>query len=122
MAKVLRITRHVLEDSAQAEALQAAVTKLTGEEGPHEVLHHMEQVQSAKEALELARKCGAVVVEAVLPLPMVAEVVNPKVNTEGVAIIQARMERELGPDGNAKTFNFRGYKRVVKVEVITEEL
>ena len=121
MAKVLRVTRHSEMTSEQADALQAAVTKLTSEEGPHDVVLHSETVKDAAEILSLTESSGAAVVEAVLPPAILADLTNPRINSVGVPVIRAQMDRVVDESGQA-TFAFNHYEKVVKVEVLVEAL
>ena len=121
MATVLGVTRHSDMSSEHAEALQAAVTKLTGESGPHQVAIHGETVKNASEVMALVEEHGAAVVEVVLPPAILADLTNPR-NNPGTPVIRARMERELSEDGTTATFTFDVYERIIKVEVVIEEL
>ncbi|MBW6441490.1 hypothetical protein K0B04_01095 [Patescibacteria group bacterium] len=56
--------------------------------------------------------------EAVLPLPILSEVINSQ---KVSPVIRAVMDRELKEDGTA-TFSFSHYEKVKKVEVQTVRL
>lgn len=121
MATILRVTRHSEMTSEQAEALQTAVTKLTGEAGTHTVVLHSETVKDAAEILALAESAGAAVVEAVLPPAILADLTNPRINSAGIPVIRAQMDRVVDESGQA-TFTFNHYEKVAKVEVVVEAL
>lgn len=113
MEKVLRLTRHPAEKS-QVAALQAAF-------GPDvEIVEISATVAGAAEVAELVARHGATVLEAVLPPPLLAEVLNPR-NGISVPVIRAVMDRQVGVDGTA-IFTFARYERVLKVVVETAPL
>jgi hypothetical protein len=90
-------------------------------EVPHEVVVHDQTVKDAAEVLALCEKHGAAVMEAVLPPAILADLTNPRVNTQGIPVIRAQMAREVDAAGNV-TFTFVRYERILKVEVVTEPL
>ena len=101
--------------------LQTVVTKLTNQQSIHQVIEHDQIVSDAKEVLNLIKKHRATVVEAVLPLPILAELMNPLINRSDVPIIRAVMEKTLGRLGE-EAYTFKHYERILKVEVQVEEL
>lgn len=113
MKKILRLTRH-----AASEAQKLELNRIYGEV---EILEVSETVTGAARVKELVEEAAADVLEAVLPLPMLAEVLNPRAGI-AVPIIRSVMNRELVADGVTATFTFSHFERLVKVEVITERL
>jgi len=120
MAKVLRLTRHPLGEG-QEEALREAAHLLTGCP-PEEVsiVQVRETIEDASQVLALVEEHGAQVLEAVLPLPLLAQVVGP-LRERGVPVIRAVMARELTPEGEAR-FTFLGYELIEEVRVVAHPL
>lgn len=113
MEKILRLTRHPADD-AQVAALKAVF-------GDNIVIVEISAtVTGVAEVVALIAEHGATVFEAVLPLPILAEVLNPR-NGISVPVIRAVMDRQISEDGTA-TFIFARYERVVKVVVETAPL
>lgn len=112
--RVLRLTRHPAE-VAQLEALKKAF----GDDV--EVVEHSETVSDATRVFELFVLYRPDVLEAVLPLAILSEVLNPR-NGITIPVIRAVMNRQLGNDGTTATFTFQRYERLVKIEVVTEPL
>lgn len=110
--KILRLTRHASYPEQLAE-----LRRIYGED--IEVLWVSETVPSGERVKELVVEFQADVLEAVLPLPILAECFNPK-NGIKVPIIRAAMVRKLEDD--LATFEFSHYERVLKVLVETERL
>lgn len=111
--RVLRLTRHEASPE-QVEALRRAF----GEDV--EVVQVSETVAGAAVVKALVQAHGADVLEAVLPLPLLAEVCDPERGV-GVPVIRAVMDREVLPDGSV-AFRFRAYERVKRVVVDTGPL
>lgn len=113
MAKVLRLTRH--------EVQPAQVAELRRLYGPDvEIVTVSETVQDAARARELVREHGADVLEAVLPLPLLAQAVDPKSGV-GVPVIRAVMDREQRSETEVN-FVFRSYEKVKRIVVETDPL
>jgi hypothetical protein len=112
MATVLRLTRHEPEASQLAE-----LQRLYGSDA--RIVTVSQTVANAAEVKALVADHAADVLEAVLPLPILAEVVSPR--GVQVPVIRAVMNRQVNGDGSA-TFTFDHYEKVVKVEVQTERL
>lgn len=113
MDKVLRITRHPASED-QLKELQ----RIFGADV--EIVEVSETVSGAARVAELVKENEASVLEAVLPLPILAEVINPRTGVT-IPVIRAVMNRELKEDGTA-TFTFSHYEKVLKIEVQTERL
>lgn len=111
--RVLRLTRHEASPE-QVEALRCAFGK------DLEIVQVSETVAGAAAIKALVQAHGADVLEAVLPLPLLAEVCDPERGV-GVPVIRAVMDREVLPDGSV-AFRFRVYERVKRVVVDTEPL
>ncbi len=116
--KVLRITRHPLAPG-QGEALRQAAWALLGCEDI-EVQEHRETVQDAQEVLRLVEEAGASLLEAVLPIGLLAQVVGP-LRERGVPVIRAVMAREVTPSGEA-TFTFLGYEVIERIEAVAHPI
>ena len=117
---VLRLTRHPLEEGQEA-ALRQAAAYLTG--CPPEavsIVQVNETVQDAQQVLALVEGTGAQVLEAVLPLGLLAQVVGP-LRERGVPVIRAVMAREVTPSGEA-TFTFLGYEVIERIEVVAHPI
>ena len=74
-AKVLRLTRHPLQEG-QDQALREAASVLLGAEDI-EVVQLSETVSSGEEVVALVEETGAQLLEAVLPIGLLAQVVGP---------------------------------------------
>ncbi|WP_322799212.1 hypothetical protein [Thermoflexus sp.] len=116
--RVLRITRHPLQD-LQRTGLKVAAQRLLGRDEDIEVIECAVTISSPEEVLEMVRKHGAEIVEAVLPINMLAPVLEA-LRKEGVPLIRAVMERKVA-NGEA-TFEWRGYEEIKAVKVETVEL
>jgi hypothetical protein len=111
--RILRLTRH----PASSEQL----TELSRIYGEVEVVEVSETVPHVERIKELTAQHNANVLEAVLPLSMMAQCLDPR-NGLGIPIVRAVMERTLSADGSDATFQFSHYVKMVKVEVVTERL
>ena len=109
--KIMRLTRH----DATAEQL-AQLQRIYGSD--IEVVKVSETVPNAARVVELAKEHSADVVEAVLPLPILADLL--KLST--TPVIRAITRRELKEDGSKTEFVFSHYERYVRVVVETEPL
>lgn len=111
--KLLRLTRH--------PAVPEQLTELRRIYGEGvEVVEHSETVPNVERVKEILTERAVDVLEAVLPLPLMAQCVDPR-NGVGIPVIRAITVRELQPDGTA-TFRFSHYEKIMKVEVVTERL
>lgn len=111
--RILRLTRHEAKGRQLSE-----LGRIFGDDC--EIIMVPERVSGADRVAELVKEHQATVLEAVLPLPILAEVINPRTGV-GVPVIRAFMQGELTIDG-AATFCFSHYERVLKVEVQVERL
>lgn len=111
--RILRLTRHAVSSEQLAELARIYGTDV-------EVVEVSESVPSVERIKELIAENSADVLEAVLPLPLVAQSVDPR-NGVGVPVIRAAMNRVMDDSGNA-TFTFSYYEVVKKVVVETERL
>jgi len=111
--KVLRLTRHPAEEVQKAE-----LRRIFGADCV--IVDHSETVPGVERVRELVREYQADVLEAVLPLPIMAEVVNPRTGV-GVPVVRAITKRVISEDGEV-SFPFQHYEKVLKVEVLTEQL
>ena len=108
--KILRLTRHEASQAQLAELRRIYGDDIT-------VLNISETVPNSLRVRELVEEHGADVIEAVLPLPFLAEVLRDV----RIPVIRAVMRREL-KDGGEVEFHFDHYERVLKIEVVTERL
>jgi len=108
--KILRLTRHAVSEKQLAD-----LRRIFGEV---EIVEVSETVPNAERVRELLEEAEAEVLEAVLPLPLLAEVLNPRLGIT-VPVIRAVMNREVGKDGSA-TFEFSHYEKILKVLIETE--
>ena len=111
MERVLRITRH----QASPEQL-AELRRIYGSDT--EVVEVSETV-TFERVKQLVVEYQPLVIEAVLPMSLTADLLGK--NGISLPLIRAIMERQLDEKGGA-TFIFKNYVRVVKVEIVTEEL
>jgi len=118
MIRVVRLTRHPLQEG-QREALLRAAQELLGAEAI-EVIEEAVTVSSAEEVVALVEQHGAQLLEAVLPIGLLAQVV-PALKARGVPVVRSVMERQLTEQGEA-IFTFRGYELVERVEIVTRPL
>lgn len=108
MAKILRLTRHSASDIQIAELKRIYGADI-------EIVEISETVPGAARVSELVEEQGADVLDAVLPVPILSEVINPRTGVK-IPVIRASMNRELAEDGSV-TFTFSHYEQVLKVEV-----
>ena len=111
--KVLRLTRHPADEAQLSE-----LRRIFGEEV--EVVEVAETVPNVERVKAIVAEHGADILEAVLPLPLLAECVGPK--GLSIPVIRAITIRKLDESGGNATFTFSHYEKVVKVEVVTERL
>ncbi|MDW8068550.1 MAG: hypothetical protein RML46_06535 [Anaerolineae bacterium] len=118
--RVLRITRHPLQE-AQKIGLRVAAQRLLGRDDEVEVIEHAGTISSPEEVLELVRKHQADIVEAVLPITLLAAVME-LFRKEGlkIPVIRAVMERRVA--GETATFEWRAYEEVKSIKVETAEV
>lgn len=110
---ILRLTRHQLTPSQHTELVRIYGKNLT-----HlTVITISETVPNAGRVMELVDEHKADVLEAVLPLPLLADVLFRGT----VPIIRAVMNRVIQDDGNIE-FTFDHYERLHRVVVETERL
>lgn len=110
--RVLRLTQHEIQP-AQLDALKQAY-------GPDvEIVTVSKTVADVDDIRQVVAEHGANVLEAVLPLPLIAEAVGPR--GVGIPVIRAVMNRQIGPHKEV-TFTFDHYEVVEKVEVVTRPL
>ncbi len=113
MEKIIRLTRHPASEEQLVE-----LRRIFGSES--EIVEISETVPGSARVRELVEEHSASVLEAVLPLPILAEVINPRTGVT-IPVIRAVMNRELKEDSNA-VFTFSHYEKVLKIEVQTERL
>ena len=113
METILRLTRHPASEEQLAE-----LKRIFGSDS--KIVEISETVSGSARVRELVEENGATVLEAVLPLPILAEVINPRTGVT-VPVVRAVMDRELQEDGTA-IFKFSHYERILKIEVQTERL
>lgn len=126
IVSVLRITRHEASPE-QMNALGEAIRKLIGdpERGGFNinVIQFSQTLDSPEHFFQVWEESGRPpVVEVVLPINMLASILEIA-RRQGLNIhfIRAIMNRvDLG--GGGVKFEFAGYERVIKVEVVTERL
>lgn len=116
---VLRLTRHALADTPEQPGPQRlALQRIYGPDV--QIVEISETVQDAARVAALISEYHADVLEAVLPLPLVAACLDPRTGV-GVPVIRAVMDRELQPSGEP-LFTFRGYERILRITIETEPL
>jgi hypothetical protein len=113
MMRVLRLTRHPAGEEQRAE-----LCRIFGADCV--IIDHSETVSGVERIAELVQEHQADVLEAVLPLPLMAQAVNPRAGV-GVPVIRAITQRVIAEDGSA-SFPFQHYEKVLKVEVQTERM
>lgn len=111
--RILRLTRH----EASSEQL-AELRRVYGADS--EIIQIFETVPNAQRVREMVGEAQADVLEAVLPMTLIAELTDPRSGVK-FPVIRAITRRELIADGSA-IFHFDHYEKVVKVEVVTERL
>ena len=113
-----------------------AQLRALGERGVASVLQASLRYRGAEHALQVAEELGAEYIVAVLPLSMVARLAE-LAPARGVTVLWAEMELlhsgcpgaslcpEYDPDRDAiasgRHYRFRGFKRVVRVELVLED-
>jgi len=110
--RILRLTRHTADDLQLAE--------LDRIYPDCDIVEVSETVPSVERVKELIAEHSAEVLEAVLPLPLLALCVDPR-NGVGIPVIRAAMNREIDVASNA-IFTFSHYEMIVKVVVDTQRL
>lgn len=110
--KILRLTRHaiVLEQLSELQRIYGSDA---------EIVEVSETVPNAARVVELITEHSANVVEAVLPLPLMADLLKVIGNAP---VIRAITRREFDAAGQKSTFVFNHYERIVRIEVVTERL
>ncbi len=115
--RVLRLTRHTATPEQETE-----LRRIYGRPGESlEIVEISETVPDAARVKALVAEHGADVLEAVLPMPILADLTNPRTGLT-VPLIRAITRRELSEDGTKTAFAFSHYEKVIKVEVLTERL
>lgn len=112
--KILRLTRHAATDEQLTE-----LRRIYGDQA--EVSEVSETVPDAGRVKELVAEHGADVLEAVLPLPLLADVVHPKFGVQ-IPVIRAVTNRVIGEDGQKATFVFSHYEGIKEVKIVVERL
>ena len=120
MTKVLWISRHQMTSDQIADLERIY--------GDVEVSQFADSVSGAKQVVELGNECDVLAV--VLPPAILADVVNPRVNTKPVIRAIANRVQTGGTVLNPATgkeepefrFEHAGWERVLKIEVVTERL
>ncbi|HVZ11874.1 MAG TPA: hypothetical protein VG965_02485 [Patescibacteria group bacterium] len=110
--KILRLTRH--------KVTEAQINELHRIYGDIEIIQISENVPTAARIQELIAEHSADVLEAVLPLTLIADYFKPGGIT--VPLIRAVMDRHVATGEDRTTFTFSHYERILKVEVHTERL
>ncbi|MEK7227329.1 MAG: hypothetical protein AAB641_00325 [Patescibacteria group bacterium] len=110
--KILRLTRHAIAPDQLVE-----LHRIYGNEV--EIVEISETVPNVAHVVELIQERSADVVEAVLPLPLMSELL--KIVGE-VPVIRAITRREINAAGEKAQFVFDHYERIVRVEVVSERL
>lgn len=110
--KILRLTRHTVTPDQLAELHRIYDSNV-------EIVEVSETVPNATRVVELIQEHSADVVEAVLPLPLMSELL--KIVGE-VPVIRAITRREINAAGEKAQFVFDHYERIVRVEVVSERL
>ncbi|MDP2642098.1 MAG: hypothetical protein Q8P21_02310 [bacterium] len=110
--KVLRLTRHAIVPEQLTELHRIYGSNV-------EIVEVSETVPNAMRVVELVQEHSADVVEAVLPLPLMTELLKV---IGDVPVIRAITRREFDAAGNKPAFVFDHYERIMRVEVVTERL
>ena len=110
--KILRLTRHAIVPDQLIE-----LQYIFGDDA--KIVEVSETVPNAARVVELVREHAADVVEAVLPLPLMADLLKI---IGDVPVIRAITRREFDATGTKASFVFDHYERIVRVEVVTERL
>lgn len=120
MIKILWLSRHVMTEGQTTD-----LKRIYGDD--IEINHISSQVTTAQEVVELGKECDVLAV--VLPMPILSDLVNPKINSKPV--LRARSKRvAIGKELNLANnqmeqkymFQHDGWEQVIKVEVVTELL
>lgn len=115
--RILRLTRHPVVPEQLAE-----LRRIFAKPGEFlEIVEVSETVLDAARVKALVDEHGADVLEAVLPMPILADLTHPKSGLS-VPLIRAITRRELSEDGTKTAFAFSHYEKVIKVEVLSERL
>lgn len=108
MKKILWLSRHEPQNEQIAELLQVF--------GEVEIVQVAKNIQSGNDVLQLMQDTGADEVVAVLPIPLLQEVLRL-----GVRPLKAVMKRTLHEDRPA-TFEHDHFERIERIEVVTTPL
>jgi len=109
---VLRITRHPLQPEQEA-ALRSLYPR-----AKLKILNYAGTVTGVEDLQQLIHDLKPDVIEAVLPLNLLAGLLS--VVGDSIPVLRAVMKREL--DGDQARFTFSHYERVHRVHVLTEPL
>jgi len=110
--RILRLTRHKALPEQMAELARIFGADI-------EIVEISETVPNATRVVEIVTEHSADVLEAVLPLNILADAVGSRGVT--IPVIRAITKREI-VEGTKTAFTFSHYERVVRVEVQTERL
>jgi hypothetical protein len=112
MAKVLRVTRHFTGVHQLVE-----LKRIYGQDVDIVIIS---ETVDAPRVKDLVEEHAPDAVEAVLPLPLVSELLGR--NGISVPLIRAAMNREVNEETGEVTFTFDHYEVVKSVEVVVERL
>ncbi len=117
MVKIIRLTRHPLQ-GGQLDALREVARQLLGDDNIV-VVQHEGTIGATDEVLALVRQHGASLVEAVLPLGLLAGVV-PALQGRNIPVVRAIMARTV--ENGEALFRFEGYELIEAVDVRTRRI
>lgn len=120
MTRVLWVSRHTMTQEQSAD--------LNRIYGDVEVKQFADNIESAKQVVELGSDCDVLAV--VLPPAFLADLTNPHVNTKPVirsvanrvATGKTIVNPATGKEEPEMKFEHAGWERIVKVEIVTEKL
>lgn len=120
MVKILWVSRHTMTQAQEADLRRIY--------GDVEVKQFADNIESAKQVVELGSDCDVLAV--VLPPAFLADLTNPRINTKPViraianrvATGKTIVNPATGGEEPEMKFEHAGWERIVKVEIVTEKL
>jgi hypothetical protein len=125
MTTLLWLSRHPLLNDQLAD-----LYRIYGKDV--KIVQNESSVSSAKEILACAESINANVIAVVLPLNLMSDMVNPRINVNNIPVIRSVVDRSLSDEQvvnpNTGTLEYatiikhNHWERIVKIETVTEVL
>ena len=110
--KILRLTRHPMVPEQKTELARIF--------GDTEIVEVDERVPDVERVKQLVADHGADVLDAILPLKLIADLTHPKSGFSTPVIRAVTRREELA--GAEPLFHFSHYEKYIRVEIVVERL